>query len=61
MRKSFNSRQQIAVSRDGLSVFTNVPPGHSFTLEGSPWASRDIAKGTCYFDWNGGRGTRTAC
>ena len=31
-------------------------PGHGTTREGRLWAYRDIAKGTCYFDWHAGRG-----
>ena len=31
-------------------------PGHGSTREGRLWAYRDIAKGTCYFDWHAGRG-----
>jgi len=31
-------------------------PGHGSTREGRLWAYRDIASGTCYFDWHAGRG-----
>ncbi len=33
-----------------------LDPGHGSTREGRLWACRDIATGTCYFDWHAGRG-----
>jgi transposase len=33
-----------------------IDPGHGSTREGRLWAYRDIAAGTCYFDWHAGRG-----
>jgi transposase len=35
-----------------------LDPGHGSTREGRLWAYRDVASGTCYFDWHAGRGAK---
>jgi transposase len=34
-----------------------LDPGHGTTREGRLWVYRDVAGGSCYFDWHAGRGT----
>ncbi len=35
-----------------------LDPGHGSTREGRLWAYRDTSSGTCYFDWQSGRGAK---
>jgi hypothetical protein len=61
MERSDIDRSERDVPRRGVSGSEHqtpidyLDPGHGSTREGRLWAYRDIAAGTCYFDWHAGR------
>ncbi len=48
-------RADVVAQRIGEAPVDNLDPGRGSTNEGRLWAYRDVAGGTCYFDWHPGR------